>query len=119
MAPRALLLPPGIPDFHTRARTVVAGEVLLEGRAWSGRGPIAQVDVSTDDGASWAGAQLGPSAGRWAWRSWSYSWLAEPGEYVLCCRARDGAGNVQPLDAPWNVGGYSNNALQRIPVTVQ
>jgi hypothetical protein len=37
---------------------------------------------------------------------------------VLCCRARDEHGNQQPLEAPWNVGGYANNAVQRIPVVV-
>jgi hypothetical protein len=28
------------------------------------------------------------------------------------------AGNVQPLEPVWNVGGYANNAVQRVPVTV-
>jgi Mo-co oxidoreductase dimerisation domain len=37
---------------------------------------------------------------------------------VLSCRARDEAGNVQPLDAHWNVGGYANNSVQRVAVTV-
>ena len=23
-----------------------------------------------------------------------------------------------PLEPPWNVGGYANNAVQRVPVTV-
>jgi hypothetical protein len=41
-----------------------------------------------------------------------------PGTYVLCCRARDEAGNEQPLEPPWNVGGYVNNAVQRVDVTV-
>ena len=38
MLPRSLLVPPGIPEFLTRERTVQAGECLLEGRAWSGAG---------------------------------------------------------------------------------
>ncbi|MDX6646410.1 MAG: hypothetical protein QOK40_2137, partial [Miltoncostaeaceae bacterium] len=46
MLPRALLVPPGLPDFPTRARTLAAGACLLEGRAWSGFGPIAAVEVS-------------------------------------------------------------------------
>jgi sulfane dehydrogenase subunit SoxC len=78
------------------------------------------VDVSVDGGETWGEAELGAdSLGRWAWRSWRFEWDAAPGEYELCCRARDSAGNVQPLDAPWNVGGYANNAIQRIPVTVR
>ena len=33
-------------------------------------------------------------------------------------RARDAAGNEQPVDAGWNVGGYANTSVQRVPVTV-
>ena len=43
----------------------------------------------------------------------------EPGEHELMCRARDEAGNVQPDDPPWNVGGYGNNGAQRVRVTVR
>jgi hypothetical protein len=38
---------------------------------------------------------------------------------VLSCRATDDAGNTQPVVAEWNVGGYVNNAVQRVPVTVR
>jgi hypothetical protein len=38
---------------------------------------------------------------------------------VLSARAHDASGRSQPDEAPWNVGGYSNNAIQRIPVTVR
>ena len=118
--PRSLMVPPGIPDFDTRARIVDAGPCPLQGRAWSGWAPIAHVEVSTDGGDTWADAELEPLGSAWAWRGWRYEWNAgEPGEYVLCCRASDEAGNVQPDEPIWNVGGYSNNALQRVPVTVQ
>jgi sulfane dehydrogenase subunit SoxC len=120
MQPRSLMVPPGIPDFNTRERTVPAGPCVLEGRAWSGWGPVTRVEVSTDGGGSWADAELEPLDSRWGWRGWRFEWAAdEPGEYVLCCRAHDEAGNVQPEEAIWNVGGYSNNAPQRVPVTVQ
>ena len=119
IAPRSLMVPPGIPEFLSRSRVVTAGPCELHGRAWSGEGEIVGVEVSTDGGASWAAAELGDAAlGRWAWRAWSFRWDAEPGDYVLCCRARDGAGNEQPLEAPWNVGGYMNNSVHRVSVTV-
>jgi DMSO/TMAO reductase YedYZ molybdopterin-dependent catalytic subunit len=119
MAPRALMIPPGIPEFFSRARTVQLGDVQLEGRAWSGHAPIAAVDVSDDAGETWTEAELGEDEGRWAWRSWRCVWRPQAtGEHVICCRARDEAGNVQPVDAQWNVGGYSNNSVQRVPVTV-
>ncbi len=47
------------------------------------------------------------------------TWDATPGEHVLACRARDAAGNEQPLEPTWNVGGYANNAVQRVPVSVR
>jgi DMSO/TMAO reductase YedYZ molybdopterin-dependent catalytic subunit len=118
MQPRSLMAPPGIPDFMTRDRTVAAGEVVLEGRAWSGLAAVDRVEVSTDGGETWAAAELEPAGGPWAWRGWSFRWNAEPGEHVLCCRARDGAGNEQPREPPWNLGGYANNAVQAVRVTV-
>jgi hypothetical protein len=113
------MAPPGVPEFSTRSRVVSGGECLLEGRAWSGWGEIAAVEVSVDGGATWAVADverdLGASA---AWRRWTFTWDAAPGEYELCCRAGDEAGNEQPLEPEWNLGGYANNAVQRVRVTV-
>jgi DMSO/TMAO reductase YedYZ molybdopterin-dependent catalytic subunit len=118
MAPRALMVPPGVPDFMTRRRFVEPGLQELSGRAWSGWGEIVRVEVSGDGGSTWADAQLGDAPGRHAWRGWSHEWHAEPGELVLSCRATDSAGNTQPLEPEWNLGGYANNAVQRVPVTV-
>jgi sulfane dehydrogenase subunit SoxC len=121
MLPRALMAPPGIPEFMTRQRTVTQVPVTLEGRAWSGLAPIERVEVSTDGGATWSEAEVESNTvllSRWAWCGWSFAWDAEPGEYELCCRATDAAGNTQPLEPEWNVGGYANNAVQRVPVTV-
>lgn len=116
---RALMVPPGVPEFLTRSRLVEAGRCVLRGRAWSGEAEVSGVKVSADGGETWSDAELEPaSLGRWAWRSWSFDWDAEPGDYELCCRARDAAGNEQPLQPPWNVGGYANNAVQRLRVTV-
>jgi DMSO/TMAO reductase YedYZ molybdopterin-dependent catalytic subunit len=116
---RALMVPPGIPEFLTRTRTVTAGEVELEGRAWSGEAEVEGVEVSVDGGETWGEAELEPATlGRWAWRRWRLAWDANPGTFELLCRARDEAGNIQPLEAPWNVGGYANNAVQRVAVTV-
>jgi hypothetical protein len=120
MQPRALMVPPGAPEFFTRERIVDVGPCFLEGRAWSGWAPVESVDVSTDAGGTWSPAELEPAESPWAWRRWTYAWNPdEPGDYVLCCRARDAAGNEQPVEPRWNVGGYANNAPQRVPVTVR
>jgi len=116
--PRALMVPPGIPDFMTRERFVEAGPCELRGRAWSGWGAIEAVEVSVDGAATWAAASLGPEPSPGAWRAWTFAWDAAPGEHELCCRARDAAGNAQPVEAGWNVGGYANTSVQRVPVTV-
>jgi hypothetical protein len=57
--------------------------------------------------------------GDFAWRRWTYSWHATPGEHVLSCRATDAAGNGQPLEQPWNYQGMGNNLVQAVPVTVR
>ena len=117
--PRSLLLPPGIPEFESRERFLGPGRQLLTGRAWSGLAPVAKVEVSTDGGRGWRPAELEPQPSPWAWAGWSFAWEAAPGSYELCSRATDAAGNTQPLAAPWNTGGYANNAVQRVKVTVR
>ncbi len=119
IAPRALMVPPGIPEFLTRSRTVEAGEVELRGRAWSGLGPIERVEVGLD-GDGWWDAGLDPAPpDPFAWRGWRARWNATPGEHVLRCRATDATGATQPVDPVWNVGGYTNNATQRVAVLVR
>jgi DMSO/TMAO reductase YedYZ molybdopterin-dependent catalytic subunit len=118
MLPRSLTVPPGVPEFLTRERHLESGPVTLRGRAWSGHAPIERVEVSTDDGASFEAAVLDPPLGEHAWRGWRFDWEATEGEHVLCSRATDAAGNTQPLDTPWNLKGYANNAVERVRVVV-
>ena len=114
---RALMIPPGYPDFMTRGRFVDAGTVDLRGRAWSGAAPVERVEVGVDD--EWFDADLDPPLGEYAWRGWSFEWRATPGDHVLSCRATDAAGHVQPVEQPWNYQGMGNNLVQVIPVTVR
>ena len=119
IAPRALMVPPGIPDFMSRRRTVRRAPCVLEGRAWSGGAPVESVEVSVDGGATWAPALLDPPVSRWAWRRWTHEWSpSAAGDVELCCRARAADGTEQPMEPVWNVGGYANNAVQRVAVTV-
>lgn len=98
---------------------IKAGEALqLQGLAWSGAGEVTRVEVSADGGGSWREAELGESAGEYAWRTWSA--LVEPpdpGTVILLARAEDGAGRRQPLEQNWNQLGYENNAA--LPVRVR
>jgi DMSO/TMAO reductase YedYZ molybdopterin-dependent catalytic subunit len=117
MKVRALMAPPGIYEFPTGHRHVDPGPVLLHGRAWCGEAPVAEVHVGVD--GRWERATLGPKLGPFAWRSWSWTWKAEPGEHVLSCRATDANGNAQPLEPVWNLQGMCNNYIQTVPVTVR
>ena len=118
MLPRSLMVPPGVPDFMTRERRVEPGPVTLIGRAWSGKAPIEIVEVSTDGGTTFDAAILEAPLGPDCWRGWRFEWRPIEGEYILSSRATDAAGNTQPLDPPWNLKGYANNAVERITVQV-
>jgi len=117
MRVRALMIPPGIPDFYTRVRSLDPGPTTLRGRAWGGSTPIVRVEVGID--GVWAEATLGPSLGEYAWRSWTFDWSAPPGEHTLSCRATDADDTTQPTVPPWNVKGLANNLVQDVAVTVR
>ena len=115
---RALMVPPGIPDFLTRGRLAAAGPVTLQGRAWAGRLRVVRVEVSVDAGATWSDAKLEPPLGEYAWRGWTFEWQAEPGKHELRVRATDEEGHCQP-DEEWNYYGMGNNMAQRVEVLVE
>jgi len=119
--PRALLVPPGFPDFMTRTRVVSTGTHLLEGRAWSGWAPVTRVEMSDDDGATWADAQLDPPdpGAPHAWRRFSLLWDAAEGERWLRVRAHDATGRVQGDEPVWSRGGFANNADEALRVVVR
>ncbi|PCJ31449.1 MAG: sulfite dehydrogenase [Gammaproteobacteria bacterium] len=72
------------------------GIYQISGLAWSGRGKISRVEISTDGGESWTDAELhGPILDK-AFTRFSLAWHWQ-GEYaVLQSRATDETGYVQP-----------------------
>jgi len=117
MRVNSLMVPPGIPDFFGRRRTVEAGEVAILGRAWSGDGAIRRVEFAVD--GDWQDAGLDAPAGPHAWVRWRTSWQAARGAHELRCRATDATGAKQPLEPPWDITGFGNNAAQRVEVLVR
>jgi sulfane dehydrogenase subunit SoxC len=77
-------------------RLTTHGFYPISGLAWSGRGTIRQVDVSTDGGASWRTARLEtPVRERALTRFQSdWNWTGEPAS--ILSRATDSTGYVQP-----------------------
>jgi DMSO/TMAO reductase YedYZ molybdopterin-dependent catalytic subunit len=93
--------------------TISAGKYTVRGKAWSGTGPVTQVDVSLTGEGDWYPAELEPAKGPYHWQDWSFEWdTPAPGRHSLRARATDSAGNVQPEVPPWNRLGYGNNAIE-------
>jgi len=116
---RSLMAPPGVPTFPERERMVAAGPLTMQGRAWSGSAPIERVEFSADGATTWTDAVVDPAPAPHAWHRWAVDWVAEPGVHELACRATDAAGATQPMEPEPNLGGYANNAVQRVRVTVR
>ncbi|MEM6464454.1 MAG: molybdopterin-dependent oxidoreductase [Pseudomonadota bacterium] len=118
MRVKSLMLPPGVPDWKTRRRYVKAGPVDLMGRAWCGAGRTV-VRVEVEVLGEWKDAVLQPNPDKHAWSKWTFPWDAQPGEYVLRCRATDSGGETQPLEPPWDLSGFANNAAHCVYVFVE
>jgi hypothetical protein len=106
-----------VPDGS--AKLVPGVSVRVRGIAFSGDGPVTRVEVSADDGQTWAAAVLGEDHGPHSFRTWEFRWSpAGPGRYVLAVRATDAKGHVQPDTAVWNPGGYLWNKIERQEIVV-
>lgn len=73
----------------------------IAGLAWSGRGRIAQVEVSADGGKSWAPAELDDPVLDRAFTRFSIPWRWSGESTVLLSRATDETGQVQPTRQAW------------------
>jgi sulfane dehydrogenase subunit SoxC len=68
----------------------------IRGIAWSGRGRITRVEVSTDAGRRWAPAELQPPVLPKCHTRFRYLWNWEGGDTTILSRAVDETGYVQP-----------------------
>ena len=89
----------------------------IRGLAWSGRGLVRRVEVSTDGGKTWQDAHLQEPILRFAHTRFRLDWPWDGREAVLQSRCTDETGYVQPtLAALVKVRGlnsvYYNNAIQ-------
>ena len=94
-------------SFEMDAKSVItapSGEMQLQepgfyeitGLAWSGRGRIARVDVSTDGGRTWAQAQLQGPVLSICHTRFRFPWRWDGRETVIQSRCVDETGYVQP-----------------------
>ena len=89
----------------------------LRGLAWSGRGLVRRVEISTDGGKTWRDARLQAPVLRFAHTRFRLDWRWDGREAVLQSRCTDETGYVQPaLTELVRVRGlnsdYFNNAIQ-------
>ncbi len=94
-----------------------AGPLVITGLAWSGRGAITRVDVSTDGGASWQTARLAQKGTPMALTRFYLDVQWDGTEMLLQSRAMDDTGYVQPTKTQLRaVRGlnsvYHNNGIQ-------
>jgi sulfane dehydrogenase subunit SoxC len=94
-----------------------SGLYEIRGLAWSGRGLVRRVEVSTDGGKTWQDAGLQEPALRFAHTRFRLDWRWDGREAVLQSRCTDETGYVQPTLAELvSVRGlnsiYFNNAIQ-------
>lgn len=113
IAPRALITWP-----HEGER-LQASAFDARGYAWSGRGDVARVELSTDGGRTWRDATLAARLSRYAWREWhcTVAPLAR-GELELLARTVTTDGATQPLMQVRNSLGYENNAARPVRIEI-
>lgn len=100
--------------------TIPSGRYTVRGKAWSGTGPVTDVQLSLTGEGDWQPAKLETPKGPYQWQDWTYEWEATAvGRQSLRARATDAAGNVQADVPAWNRLGYGNNAVEVIYVDVR
>lgn len=91
MDAKSIITHPAYPE-----RLAHPGWVQITGLAWTGRGRIARVDVSTDGGKSWTAAQLQEPILPMAHTRFRLMWEWDGRAATLMSRAVDETGYVQP-----------------------
>ena len=112
MEPKSLITRPSGGD-----RLSGSGPYELTGIAWSGRGVIASVEITTDGGTTWTRADLQTPVLPRAHTRFRYLWKWDGKEALLASRCTDETGYTQPtIAALVKVRGvnsnYHNNGIQ-------
>ena len=91
MDAKSIITEPSFPD-----RLSGAGWREIRGIAWSGRGTIARVDVSVDNGRTWQRAQLEEPVLPKCHTRFRFAWNWSGAETIVMSRATDETGYSQP-----------------------
>lgn len=85
------------PDHESRfSLGQLSGPIEVKGIAFGGDRGISRVEISDDNGKTWADANIHYAGTKLTWALWSYDWKPDgPDDYTLVIRATDGEGAVQ------------------------
>jgi DMSO/TMAO reductase YedYZ molybdopterin-dependent catalytic subunit len=73
--------------------------IRVKGIAFGGDRGISRVEISDDDGETWADAKIDHPGTKLTWALWSYDWQPDGADdYTLVIRATDGEGEVQDFE---------------------
>jgi sulfane dehydrogenase subunit SoxC len=103
--------------FPTYPTIVEKGWIEIRGIAWSGRGKITSVEISTDAGKAWRAAELQEPVLDKAHTAFRYLWQWNGNETEMMSRAIDETGYTQPFLKQLreargsDMGGYHMNPI--------
>lgn len=103
--------------YPSYPQQVEKGWIEIRGLAWSGRGKITKVEVSTDAGKTWHNANFASPVLDKAHTSFRYLWKWDGNNTEIFSRAQDETGYLQPtlqqlIDARGkDMGGYHLNPV--------
>jgi DMSO/TMAO reductase YedYZ molybdopterin-dependent catalytic subunit len=101
------------------AQVKAGSTITVSGIAWDGGYGIRTVEISTDGGNTWVPAMLGPDLGRFAFRTFSFSFSPKAkGRQSVMARATNVIGQTQTSELILNPAGYHHNVIQIVSFNV-
>ena len=92
----------------------------VQGFAWAGPAGVRLVEISTDGGRAWRPAGFMGDTAPGAWRAWATEIeVTPPARVSVMARATANDGETQPPEARPNAGGYGNNSIHKVTVSVR
>jgi DMSO/TMAO reductase YedYZ molybdopterin-dependent catalytic subunit len=124
-------LPSLVPITQMQVKAAIARPTLYEvipagtkyrmhGAAWAGEASIAKVEVSTDGGKTWNGANILGEPIPFSWQLWEYTWDVPmtKGRTICMARATDSKGRIQPMERDLDRRNYMISHVLPIEVTI-
>src|SRR5215831_128811 len=105
---------------HAQGASIKVGApVTVGGIAWDAGYGLRVVETSTDGGKTWVSATLGEDLGRFAFRSFTFSFTPKArGKQTVMARATNKIGQTQTTELIHNPAGYHHNVIHSVAINV-